>query len=65
MEKITKQQWQAYRALQEVGVINMLDVKHGSQLTNMSEDDYKTIILNYSALKEKFEFEKKKFEKQK
>ena len=55
MEKITKQQWQAYRALQEVGVINMLDVKHGSQLTNMSEDDYKTIILNYFALKEKFE----------
>lgn len=55
MEKITKKQWQAYRALQEVGVINMLDVKRGSQLTNMSEDDYKTIILNYSALKEKFE----------
>ena len=55
MGKITKQQWQAYRALQEVGVINMLDVKHGSQLTNMSEDDYKTIILNYAEFKKKYE----------
>lgn len=55
MENITKEQWEAYRALQEVGVINMLDVKRGSELTNMSEHDYKTIILNYSKLKEKYE----------
>lgn len=55
MEKITKEQWNAYRALQEVGVINMLDVKHGSKLTNMSEEDYKTIILNYAELKKKYE----------
>ena len=57
MEKITKEQWNAYRALQEVGVINMLDVKHGSKLTNMSEEDYKTIILNYAELKKKCRIE--------
>ena len=52
---ITKEQFQAYRQLQDAGFINMLDVVNGTMLTGLSLSVYKAIINNYDYLSKKFE----------
>lgn len=52
---ITKEQFQAYRQLQDAGFINMLDVVNGTILTGLSLSVYRAIIVNYDYLSKKFE----------
>jgi hypothetical protein len=51
---ITREKFQAYESLRELGTINMLDVKAGTELTGLSKDDYYEIITNYKKYKENF-----------
>lgn len=53
-DDITAEQFDAYIRLRDSGVINMFDVKLGAQLIGESEEVYKTIIRNFSYLRDKF-----------
>lgn len=51
---ITKEQFQAYRQIQDAGFINMLDVVNGVMLTGLDLSAYRAIIVNYDYLVKKF-----------
>ena len=54
MDNITKEQFDKFVRLQKSGAINMTDIVNGSSLIKESEDVYKTIMFNYSELKQKY-----------
>lgn len=53
-DKITKYQWKKYLQVQRSGIINMNDIRTGAFLIGESQEIYKTIIYNYSYLREKY-----------
>ena len=55
MEKITKQQFEAYLDVQESGVTNMFDVKTVGQLSGLDKEQIMTIMENYGTLKDKYD----------
>jgi len=57
MENITKEQYEDYEAVRVSGVTNMFAVGTVCDLSGLSRDEVKTIMKNYSALKEQFDEE--------
>ena len=55
MEKITKQQFEAYVDVQESGVTNMFDVKTVGELSGLEKEQIITIMKNYGELKDKYD----------
>ena len=55
MEKITKEQFEAYVDVQESGVTNMFDVKTVGILSGLEKEEIMTIMANYGQLKEKYD----------
>ena len=55
MEKITKEQFEAYVDVQESGITNMFDVKTVGQLSGLEKEQIMTIMQSYSELKEKYD----------
>ena len=55
MEKITKEQFEAYVDVQESGVTNMFDVKLVGELSGLDKVEIMTIMTNYGTLKDKFD----------
>ena len=51
MEKITKEQFEAYVDVQESGVTNMFDVKTVGQLSGLEKEQIMTIMTYYGELK--------------
>lgn len=54
MKEITKEQFLKFEKLRNKGIINMADIHNGALLINEPEEVYKTILLNFSYLKHKF-----------
>ena len=54
-DDITAEQFDAYIRLRDSGAINMFDAKLGAQLIGESEEVYRTIMLNFSYLRNKFD----------
>ena len=54
MEKITKEDFEAYVDVQESGVTNMFDVKTVGELSGLEKEDIMTIMKNYGELMEKY-----------
>ena len=55
MEKITKEQFEAYVNVQMSGVTNMFDVKTVGQLSGLEKEQIMSIMKNYSELKDKYD----------
>jgi len=55
MEKITKEQFEAYVDVQMSGVTNMFDVKTVGQLSGLEKEQIMTIMTSYSELKDKYD----------
>ena len=55
MEKITKEQFEAYVDVQESGVTNMFDVKLVGELSGLEKEQIMTIMTSYSELKDKYD----------
>ena len=55
MEKITKEQFEAYVDVQMSGVTNMFDVKTVGQLSGLNKVEIMTIMTNYGELKDKYD----------
>ena len=55
MEKITKEQFEAYVDVQMSGVTNMFDVKTVGQLSGLEKEEIMTIMQHYGELKEKYD----------
>ena len=55
MEKITKENFEAYVDVQESGITNMFDVKTVGQLSGLNKVEIMTIMTNYSELKDKYD----------
>lgn len=53
-DSITKEQFQAYRQLQDAGFINMLDAVNGVMFTGLDLSVYRAIVVNYDYLIKKF-----------
>ena len=53
---ITKEEWTAYRNVQNGGMYNMFD-PDAVRETGLDKETYMTIIKNYSSLEEKYEKE--------
>ncbi len=53
-EKVTKEDFLAYREVQFSGVTNMFDVEVVSKLSGLSRDQIIDIMKNYSVYKEKW-----------
>ena len=54
MEKITKEQFEAYVDVQESGITNMFDVKMVESLSGLNKVEIMTIMTNYGELKDKY-----------
>ena len=54
--EITKEEWTAYRNVQDGGMYNMFD-PDAVRETGLDKETYMTIIKNYSSLEEKYEKE--------
>ena len=54
MEKITKENFEAYVDVQESGITNMFDVKTVGQLSGLNKVEIMTIMTNYGELKDKY-----------
>lgn len=54
MEKITKEQFEAYEEVRLSGVTNMLDTRRVSRLSNLGLMTINIIMKNYGKLEEKF-----------
>ena len=52
--KITKEQWDKYRGVQDSGLFNMFDPQ-ARAMTDLSKQEWLHIIKNYSELKTKHE----------
>ena len=55
MEKITKEQFEAYVDVQMSGVTNMFDVKTVGQLSGLKKEQIMTIMTSYGELKDKYD----------
>ena len=55
MEKITKENFEAYVDVQESGVTNMFDVKTVGQLSGLEKEQIMKIMTDYGTLKEKYD----------
>ena len=55
MEKITKEQFEAYVDVQMSGVTNMFDVKLVGDLSGLEKEEILTIMQNYGELKDKYD----------
>lgn len=54
MNNISKELFDKFLKLQRSGIINMTDIERGAKLIKCTEDQYETIIWNYTDLKNKF-----------
>ena len=54
MEKITKENFEAYVDVQESGITNMFDVKMVQSLSGLEKEQIMTIMQHYGELKEKY-----------
>lgn len=54
MENITKELFDKFLRLQRSGRMNMTDIVQGARILKCTEDEYETIIWNYTELKDKF-----------
>ena len=54
MEKITKENFEAYVDVQESGVTNMFDVRTVQSLSGLEKEQIMTIMTNYGELKDKY-----------
>ena len=55
MEKITKEQFEAYVDVQMSGVTNMFDVKLVGELSGLEKEEIMEIMTNYGTLKDKYD----------
>ena len=55
MEKITKEQFEAYVDVQMSGVTNMFDVRTVGQLSGLEKEQIMEIMTNYGELKDKYD----------
>ena len=55
MEKITEEQFEAYKDVQQSGVTNMFDVRTVGELSGLEKEEIMTIMQSYSELKEKYD----------
>ena len=55
MEKITKQQFEAYVDVQMSGVTNMFDVRTVQSLSGLEKEQIMEIMKNYGTLKDKYD----------
>ena len=55
MEKIKKEQFEAYVDVQMSGITNMFDVKTVSQLSGLEKEEILTIMQSYGELKDKYD----------
>ena len=55
MDKITKEQFEAYVNVQMSGVTNMWNVKLVSELSGLEEEKIMTIMKSYGELKDKYD----------
>ena len=55
MEKITREDFEAYVDVQESGVTNMFDVRTVGQLSGLEKEQIMTIMTNYGELKDKYD----------
>ena len=55
MEKITREQFEAYVDVQMSGVTNMFDVKTVGQLSGLEKEQIMTIMTSYGELKDKYD----------
>ena len=55
MEKITKEQFEAYVDVQMSGVTNMFNVKLVGELSGLEKEEIMEIMTNYGTLKDKYD----------
>ena len=55
MEKITREDFEAYVNVQESGVTNMFDVQMVSGLSGLEKEQIMTIMQHYGELKDKYD----------
>ena len=55
MEKITREDFEAYVDVQMSGVTNMFDVKTVGQLSGLEKEQIMTIMQSYGELKDKYD----------
>ena len=55
MEKITKEQFEAYVDVQMSGVTNMFDVKLVGELSGLEKEQIMKIMVDYRTLKDKYD----------
>ena len=55
MEKITREDFEAYVDVQKSGVTNMFDVKTVGALSGLEKEQIMTIMTNYGELKDKYD----------
>ena len=55
MEKITKEQFEAYVDVQMSGVTNMFNVKLVGELSGLDKEEIMYIMANYGELKDKYD----------
>jgi len=55
MEKITKEQFEAYVDVQMSGVTNMFNVKLVGELSGLEKEEIMEIMKNYGTLKNKYD----------
>lgn len=54
MDTITKELFDNYLKLQRSGIMNMTDIEQEARILRCTQDEYETILWNYTALKNKF-----------
>ena len=54
MEKITEEQFEAYKDVQQSGVTNMFDVKTVGELSGLEKEDIMTIMKSDGELSDKY-----------
>ena len=55
MEKITKEQFEAYVDVQMSGITNMFDVRMVKSLSGLEKEQILTIMQHYGELKDKYD----------
>ena len=55
MEKITKEQFEAYVDVQMSGITNMFDVRTVGELSGLEKEEILEIMKNYGELKDKYD----------
>ena len=55
IEKITKENFEAYVDVQESGITNMFDVRMAQSLSGLEKEQIMTIMQHYGELKDKYD----------